>query len=259
MQYGVCGGLPINATAAQAGYDFAEWTVGALLKPREAREAFDTVLKEVRAARLPYPVVNCFVPGDLKITGPDANLSELRAYVTTTFERAEQAGVRVIVFGSGGARRIPDGFERAKADGQILDFCNMFAPIAQRHGITVVAEPLNRQECNVMTTVRECAAIVRKVAHPAFRLLVDAYHLMRDGDSFEDIAANGDLLAHVHIATTTKRLAPGAEPCDLAPFFAALRKAGYEGRVSIEGSIPDPAKELPVALDLMQRLAAGRS
>ena len=132
----------------------------------------------------------------------------------------------------------------------------MLAPIARRHGVTVVVEPLNRQECNVLTTVRECAALVREVAHPGVRLLVDAYHLLRDNDSPEDIAAHGDLLAHVHIATGCNRLAPGAEPCELAPFFAALAKAGYDGRVSIEGNIPDPAKQLPAALALLNRLTA---
>jgi sugar phosphate isomerase/epimerase len=255
MQYGVCGGLPMNASAAEAGYDFAEWAVGSLLKPRETEEAFQSALKEARAARLPYPVLNCFVPGDLKITGPAVNPDELRRYVTTAFRRAEQANVQVIVFGSGGARRIPDGFDAATAHRQIVEFCTLFAPIAQRHGVTVVAEPLNLQECNVMNTVRECAALVREVAHPAFRLLVDAYHLMRDGDSYDDIVTYGGLLAHVHLATIPKRLAPGAEPCDLGPFFAALKKAGYKGRVSIEGTIPDPARELPVALALMKGLA----
>jgi len=131
----------------------------------------------------------------------------------------------------------------------------MFAPIAQRHGVVVAMEPLNRQECNVLNTVGECAAMVREVAHPGLRLLVDAYHLLRDGDSCADIAANGDLLRHVHIATIPNRLAPGAEPCDFSPFFDALIKAGYNGRLSIEGNIPSPESVLPPALSLMGRLA----
>ena len=254
MQYGVCGVPHVAACAAQAAFDFAEWSVGALLKPREPQHEFLAALEEVRAAKLPYPVLNCFVPGDLKITGPHVNDSELRKYVTTAFERAELARVEVIVFGSGGARRIPEGFDPKDAHDQLVRFCSMLAPIAWRHGVTVVVEPLNRQECNVLTTVKECAALVREVAQPGLRLLVDAYHLLRDNDSHEDIVAHGDLLAHVHIATVPNRLAPGAEPCDFAPFFAALAKAGYNGRVSIEGTIPDAEKDLTTALSLMSRL-----
>ncbi len=257
MQYGVCGSPAVAASAAQAAFDYAEWTVGAMLKPREPREAFLAALAEVRAAALPYPVLNVFVPGDLKITGPQVNGAELESYVTTTMARAEEASVEIIVFGSGGARRIPEGFDPKNAHDQLVAFGSMAARIAHDHGVTVVVEPLNRAECNVLTTVAESAALVREVAHPGLRLLVDAYHLMRDNDSYEDIVTHSDLLAHAHIATVTNRLAPGAEPCDLAPFFAALHRAGYNGRVSIEGNITHPETELAVALALMRSLAEG--
>lgn len=254
MQYGVCGDPSVAACAAQAAFDFAEWSVGALLKPREPQAAFQAALAEVRAAKLPYPVLNCFVPADLKITGPQVNAAELQKYVATTCARAELAGVKVIVFGSGGARQVPQGFDQQEAHAQLVRFCAMLAPIAWQHGVTVVVEPLNRQECNVLTTVGECATLVREVAHPGLRLLVDAYHFFRDNDSYEDLVMHGDLLAHVHIATVSNRLAPGAEPCDFAPFFAALAKAGYNGRISIEGSIPNPETALPAAIALMRRL-----
>lgn len=255
MQFGVCGDPTMAAVAGQASFDFAEWSVGALLKSREPHRAFQTTLDEVLAAELSYPILNCFVPSDLKITGPDVDIAKLTDYATTTFKRAEQAGVEVIVFGSGGARRIPEGFNLNEAHVQLVRFSSMLAPIAQCHGVTVVVEPLNQAECNVLTTVAECADLVREVAHPALRLLVDAYHLLRDSDSYDDIVANADLLSHVHIATGVNRLAPGAEPCDFVPFFGALAKGGYDGRISIEAKITDPAKELTKALLLMRSLA----
>ena len=254
MQFGVCCDPAMTGCAATAGYDFAEWSVGALLKPREPQGAFLAALEAVRGAKLPFPVVNCFVPADLKITGPDVDRSELLKYVATAFERAELAGVETIVFGSGGARRIPEGFSSEAAHDQLVWFGSMVAPVARRHGVTVVVEPLNSMECNVLTTVRECAALVREVDHPGLRLLVDAYHLLRDNDSCEDIVANGDLFAHVHIATVANRLAPGAEPCDFVPFFNALTRAGYNGRVSIEATIQSPEKDLPEAITLMRGL-----
>lgn len=254
MQYGVCCPPPLATSAIQAGFDFTESSVATLLKPRESQQVFLAALDEVHAAKLSYPALNCLMPSNLKITGPNINASELEKYVATTFERAEQAGVKVIVFGSSGARHIPEGFDRKDAHDQLVRFCTMLAPIASRHGVTVVVEPLNSRECNVLTTIKECAALVREVAHPGLRLLVDSYHLFRENDSVEDIVTHGDLLAHVHIATANNRLAPSAEPCDFAPFFAALARAGYNGRVSIEGKIPDPETDLPAALSLMRRL-----
>jgi sugar phosphate isomerase/epimerase len=255
MQFGVCGDFKMMALAAKAGFQFGEESVGGLLKPREPRGAFLAALADVRSSGIPCPVVNCFVPGDLKITGPTVDQAALRAYVATTFERAQEAGVDTIVFGSGGARRIPDGYDEGAAHGQLVWFLTMLAPLAANRRVKVVIEPLHMKECNVLTTVRECAALAREVSHPNVGLLVDAFHHARDNDSFDDIAANGGLLAHVHIATNANRLAPGAEPHDFGRFFATLRQARYTGRVSIEAGIPDPEKTLPAALALMRSLA----
>lgn len=255
MKFGLCGAPKTAAIAAQSSYDFAEWSVGALLKPQEPQQAFEDTLKIVQKADLPYPVLNCFIPGDLKITGPNVDIPQLKKYVTTTFQRAQQARVEIIVFGSGGARNIPDNFNRTNAHDQLLTFCSMFTPIAQSHNVTVVVEPLNLQETNHLNTVSESAALVREVNHPNLRLLVDAYHFLKDNDSFDDIVANADLLSHVHIATIPNRLAPDAEPCDFAPFFYALAKSNYDSRVSIEANITDPQIDLPKAISLMQSLS----
>lgn len=256
MRFGVCGDMGVAAIAAGVSYDYAEWNVAGLLAPREPEDVFRTSLEAIRAAELPYPVANGFVPGDLKITGPAVDDAALRAFVTTTMQRAERAGVQTIVFGSGGARRLPDGFDPQRAHAQIVDFCAMAGLLAHDHGVTVVVEPLNTEECNVLTTVGECALLVREVAHPAIRLLVDAYHLMHDADSYDDIVAHADVLAHVHIATTPNRRAPGAEDCDFSRFFSALKDAHYMGRLSIEARLSAPETELPAALAVMRGLVA---
>jgi sugar phosphate isomerase/epimerase len=252
MQYGICGNPGIAGPAAQAGYDYFEWSVGGFLKPREDEAAFTAALEEVHRAALPCLAVNVFVPADLKITGPAVDLAALEQYVTVACRRTRQAGVEVIVFGSGGARRIPEGFDRAAAWRQLQDFVGMLAPIAAAQSVTIAVEPLHKAECNVLTTVGECARLVREINHPAIRLLVDAYHLLKDGDSLEDVVSNGDLLVHVHIATVPDRLAPGMQACDLQPFFAALKRSGYHGRISIEGNLPEDTQHLHKSLLLMK-------
>lgn len=251
MRYGVCGGPEIAGVVADAGFEFLEMGVGKFLKPREDEAAFREMLSAARAMPIPCEACNGFVPGDLKITGPDADLAALKEYVTTACRRAGEAGVRTIVFGSGGARQIPDGFGREEAHGQLVAFCRMLGPIAEEHAVTIAVEPLNSHDCNVLTSVGEAAVLVRETDHPAIRLLVDAYHWGVDNDSAEDIVANGSLLAHVHIATPARR-APGAEECDFGPFFDALKRSGYDGRVSIEAGLSDPARDLPRALETLQ-------
>lgn len=256
MKFGVCGGPDVAKIAAQAGYDYFEGGVGGLLKPLESEEAFRQALAEIRAVPIPCEALNLFVPAHLKITGPTADLAVLTDYVGRVCLRAREAGVRVIVFGSGGARQIPDGFDHAEALGQIVAFCRMCGPLAERHGLTIAIEPLRSAECNVITRVAEGADLARRVGHPAVRLLVDAYHWVQEEEPAADIEAAGDLLRHAHIATYAKRLAPGAEPCDFVPFFRALVASGYDARVSIEGGIPNPAEELPRSLAVMKQALA---
>lgn len=256
MQFGVCAGIGMADDLAKMGYEFIESSVSDLLKPDLDDDAFAAHRAESGAAGLPCPVVNMFVPGGMKITGPDADPEALEAYVWRVCRRAGEVKLDTIVFGSGGARGIPDGFNRDAAWGQLVDFCRMTGPVARDNGITIAVEPLHQGDCNVLTTVSEAARLVGEVNDPAIRLLVDAYHWAMDGDSAEDIVAHADLLAHTHVATVPNRRPPGAEACDLSGFFDALRRGGYDGRVSFEGRIQDAAAELPAALALMRTLTA---
>jgi len=257
MELGVCCGPELAQVAKDAGFAYIEMSVAGLLKPLEDEGAFQTAFAAVRAAALPCRVVNCFIPGQLPITGPKADLAALRAYVTTTCKRAAEAGVDTIVFGSGGARRYPDGWDKAAGYRQLVEFGRMVAPIAAKAGVTIVVEPLNRTECNVLVTVQESADYVQTVDHPSFRLLVDGYHWGKDGDSGEAIVVNSALFRHTHIATVAHRLAPAAEPCpELTPFIDRLREAKYTGRLSIEAGLGDAPTTLPAAYQELRRLGA---
>lgn len=252
MTFGVCCGLEQAPLAAQAGFDYFETGVGGATRPTESDAVFAETLAAFRAAPLPCRALNVFVPGNLKITGPAVDESALEQHVRVVCARAEQLGVSTIVFGSGGARQVPDGFERATAYEQIRRFARMAGSHAAAHGIAIAVEPLNTRECNILTTVAEAAQMVRDVDHPAVRLLVDCYHWALEKEPVDVIIANGPLFAHTHLATLPNRKAPGAEPYDFEPFFNALRTIGYTGGVSIEGQIPDPAADLPRALAVMK-------
>ncbi len=252
MKYGICGGIAVAPIAAEAGFDYVEGSVANLLKPLENDAAFQLVLDELHQSPLPVPVCNAFVPGQLRITGPETDLERLADYAGTAFERARRAQVEVIVFGSGGARAVPEGWDRERAVAQIEAFLTRIAPSAQAQGVTIVIEPLRRAECNILTTVGEAAQMTRAVNHPNVRLLVDGYHWAEDRDSAEDVIANGALLQHTHLATLPNRMAPGLEPYDFVPFFRALHGAGYEGRISIEGKTEHTVACLSNALAVMR-------
>ena len=73
----------------------------------------------------------------------------------------------------------------------------------------------------------------------SIRLLVDLYHFDLEREPRASLAGYRGLLAHAHIASAKNgRLFPQpGDGEDYASFFRALQEAGYEGSLSLEGSV----------------------
>jgi sugar phosphate isomerase/epimerase len=252
-------GVSIDAdrfeAAQAAGFDYVEINASRVAALTE--EEFQQLAGKVAQLRIPVAAANVFIPGAIKLTGPDVDPARQMAHVAATLGRLGRLGVQVVVFGSGGARRVPDGFSRDEAFTQLVDFCRRVAPVAREHGITIVVEPLRRQETNIINTAREGLALVNAVDRPEIRLLVDYYHLAEEGENADIIAEAGPLLAHTHIANPKGRVYPlGAGEADYAPFFSNLCKIGYQGRLSIEASTTDFASQAPQSLAFLRNARA---
>jgi sugar phosphate isomerase/epimerase len=236
MQFGICTSWTNAAAVRAAGWDYVEDTVQSLLQPAVADEQWETPSPE-----LPVPAVNVLVPAALKIVGPEVDTERLRQHMQTVITRAAKVGVNTVVFGSGGARKIPDGFDRERASNQILDFARMSAGIAVEHQITIVLEPLNQGETNIVNTVAEAMRYVKAVDHPAFQCLVDSYHFWLEDEPLENLRRAMPFIKHVHLADKEGRVAPGLSgKADYRPFFRVLQQGNYAGNISFEGAaIPD--------------------
>ena len=142
MRYAVCSNDPaVIADSREAGFDYVEASVPNLVRPSDPEEAFAETLETYRAAGLPIESVNLFLPRELRCTGPDAvPMDRLAEYAETVCRRLGRAGVPILVFGSGGARKLPDGWPREKADGQFVALLSRIGPIAERHGVKATAE-----------------------------------------------------------------------------------------------------------------------
>jgi len=235
MQFGVCSPLDRAPVVKAAGWDYVEAGVPELLQGTivdDAQWSGEALLKQ---SPLPIRAAYLLVPPTLKIVGPEADLAALKTYLRRIVSRADRLDIRVLGFGSGGARNVPDGFERARAREQLLDFCRAAASIAGEANVVIAMEPLNRPECNFVNTIAEVSAIVREVNHPAFRALLDTYHLWRENEPLENVAAAVSIIAHVHVSDLENRTPPGESgTSDYRPIFHLLKDAGYDKRMSVE-------------------------
>src|SRR3954469_12028109 len=112
-QFGICVPVEESANAKAAGWDFIEESVQGLLKGLTSDAEWDGAAR-VKNGALPVRAANMLVPAALRVTGEDVNSAKLREYVAKVMSRARQLGLTVLVFGSAGARNVPDGFDRTR-------------------------------------------------------------------------------------------------------------------------------------------------
>jgi sugar phosphate isomerase/epimerase len=249
---GISTGIANNAILAAAGYSFVEENVKNFLAPLEADSVFEQKLALVKESKLPVEACNSFLPGNLKVVGPAPLHDDIVKFAETAFRRAKMAGVKTIVFGSGGARSIPEGFSRDEAKNQFISLCKKIAPIAKKYDVVISLEPLNKKECNFINSVAEGGEIVEAVNHKNFRLLADLYHMLMENESPANITKYGHLLYHTHIAEKNGRSAPGVNNEDFTPYFKALKEVNYKGRMAIECSWKNLGEQAAPALKAMR-------
>lgn len=216
------------------GCNYIEESVGGFLIPKEGEPGFNKNLSQLHQVKFPIWSYVILLPGELKTVGPDANHEAVLARTEMALKRAQTCGSQYIVFGSGGSRMIPDGFDRDRAKQQHIDVTRKMAPLAEKYGITIAVEPLNRGETNFINSLAEGVEIVEAVNSPRVKLLCDIYHMLKEDESPEEIIKYGKHIVHCHIAEKESRTPPGVKGDDFRPYLRALKKIGYKGGLSIE-------------------------
>jgi len=254
---GYCVGLKGLEAAKAAGFDYVELGVTEIAALSDAD--FEAAAAHVKAVGIPTPNANLFLPSTMRLTGPQPTDPDTElAYVRKAFQRLAGLGVTIVCFGSGGARRVPDGFPQEQAFQQLVAFGKRIAPEARANGITVVIEPLRRQESNIINTAAEGLALVEAIDDPNFQLLIDFYHLASEHEDPAIILRAASHVRHLHMANPTGRVFPLQwDEYDYTAFFANLRAIGYAGRMSVEASSKDLPAEAPRTIALLRRAFAG--
>lgn len=254
MRFGVVYDLSKAAMVAELGYDYIEGHVTQIAAMED--EAFEELVSFYTKSSIKVEACCVLFPGSLRLTGPEFDINAVESYLDHAFPRLKKLGVEAVVFGSGGARRVPEDFDRAMAWHQLIQVGRLSAKKAEENGLLIALEPLNAKETNIVITQEDGLQLMEDVEREAFMILSDFYHLYLGGESGDVVARCGERLIHTHIANPVGRISPAkGDGIDYSDFFDGLARAGYSGRISVECSFQDPQKELAETLVLLKELA----
>ncbi len=242
---------------AQWGFDYCEPQVikVMLLSDAEFKQRADLA----RAARIHVEAMNSLMPADLKVVGPDIDVSRVRDYVQKALARAETLGAKVVVFGSGDSRRVPEGFSRERAWLQLQEFLHMLGDeiTKNQYGMVIGIEALRHEESNIVNTSSEAYNLAVQTHHPKVHIIVDFFHLASEGEDPAILPILKDQIVHLHFADASRgRMFPRRDSKHPVydAFFSAIREIGYQGRMSLEAYTNDFQVDAPAGLEAIRKL-----
>ena len=254
IKLGICTSPENIGLVEKAGFNFIEigfsWLAGL------SEEEYQKALSQVRAAGIGAEAANGMVPGDIKLTGPEADEAKIRAYLEKAFSRGREIGLKVVVFGSGAARGVPEGFPHGEAWRQVAKYLTIASEYCVKYGIELAIEPLRRAECNILNFVTEGTALSALLDLPGIGVLGDTHHMNCGGEPLSALSQAGKYLKHIHISHSMGDEggrdfpAPGDDG-DYKALFDVLKGAGYEGRVSIEAGCKNMAEDAVKAYEVL--------
>lgn len=113
------------------------------------------------------------------------------------------------------------------------------AKYAEKKGVQICVEPLNRFETDFLNTCDKGVKLIKDVGSKALKLHLDTFHMnIEEKNQAAAIRKAGKLLGHFH-ACGSDRGTPGNDHIDWKPIAGALKAVGYKGDVVIESFTTD--------------------
>jgi sugar phosphate isomerase/epimerase len=234
LKLGVC----TNDVAAAVKYGFGYIEPSAAEIAAMSEDKFREYADQVLSSPIRCEAFNSFIRRpELVVLGNEVPVTALNDYMEACLARCRTLGASIVVWGSAGSRKVPDGFSRERARQQIAEFLSRAGDIARRYEIVIAIEPLRKQESNILNSGAESLEMVRMVKHPNVRMIIDYYHLREENENPSIVETAKNEIVHLHFANPAGRIWPRdpGEDKDYELFFRYLKNVKYTGRISIEG------------------------
>lgn len=115
-----------------------------------------------------------------------------------------------------------------------IESMKQIAKYAQKYGISIGVEQINRYETYFINTAVDAIQYCRDVEAPNMFVLLDAHHIILEELSFYDTIVNtGDYLGHFHTAENNRGI-PGTGLVNWEEVYRALKDINYSDWLVIE-------------------------
>ena len=140
----------------------------------------------------------------------------------------------------------------------VIDIMRELSDIAEKGGLTIVLEPLNKRDHPglFLTGVPQAYAICRAVNSPACKIVDDIYHQqITEGNIIPNIDAAWSEIAAFHLGDNPNRNEPGTGEINFRSIFKHIHEKEYNGVLCMEHGRSIKGKEGELALIESYRIA----
>lgn len=222
--------------AAMHGFDAVEITAALHLPVGSTQEYRREVKGWIQDAGLTCSALHYIFDGSVKLATTDRELNAKCAdYLCKVVNVAADMETETVIVGSGGAtRHLDDGVNREEASRCMADVIHKVGEYAERKGIYLAVEAINRYETNFLNTMQEATEFAKLVDHPHVRTMADTYHInIEESDPVEAVRIYGHALQNLHLADSNRH-APGTGHIDFKAIADALLATGFDKYCSFE-------------------------
>ena len=169
----------------------------------------------------------------LRLTDHDETVrKQARHFISEIIDVAGQFGAPAIIGSMQG--RAEGTFSHEQHLVWLAEALDELAPRAANHGTTLLIEPLNRYETNLIRTTADGVKLISSLKAKNVKLLSDLFHMnIEEVDIAAAFREAGSHVGHVHFADSNRQ-AIGFGHTNVPPIMEALRSIGYEGYLSAE-------------------------
>jgi len=132
-----------------------------------------------------------------------------------------------------------DGQTPEQTEQLFIDMARRICDVGAPKGVTLMIEPVNRYELNFVNSVDDAAKLLARVERKNVGIMPDVFHMnIEDAHVGDALYRNSKRVSYIHFADSN-RLAPGQGHLDFDDVLGGLKRAKWDGWVSIE-ILPKP-------------------